>query len=109
MSNPIASFENLMAGSNRRKYILRLYVTGPTPRSARAIESVKRFCEVHLRGCYKLTVVDLYETPGRARDQQIICAPTLVKVMPPPLRRLIGDLSDANRILRALETMPGAG
>lgn len=109
MSNLIPDFQELLPKPNGDKYVLRLYVTGPTPRSARAIESIKRLCEANLRGRYELTVVDLYEAPGRAREQQIICAPTLVKEMPAPLRRLVGDLSDPNRVLLALEIKPDDG
>ncbi len=109
MSNPIAALEELLAKPDGEKYVLRLYVTGPTPRSARAIESIKRLCEANLMGRYELSVVDLYESPGRAREQQIVCAPTLVKEMPAPLRRLVGDLSDPNRVLLALEIKPADG
>ena len=89
-------------------YVLRLYVTGTTPRSARAIENMRRICEAHLEGRYSLEVVDLYQDPEAARTHQIVAAPTLVKLLPEPLRRFIGDLSDKDRILQGLELQPVA-
>lgn len=84
-------------------YVLRLYVTGRTPRSGRAIANLKRICEQFLRGRYKLDVVDLYQQPELAKDQQIIAAPTLVKELPEPVRRILGDMSDENRVLAGLD------
>jgi len=106
MNDPIAAFEELLAKSGKGQYVLRLYVTGQTPQSTRAVENLKKLCETRLQGRYELTIVDLYETPEAARDEQIICAPTLVKQLPPPLRRLIGDLSTPNRVLLALDIKP---
>jgi circadian clock protein KaiB len=85
------------------KYVLRLYVAGSTPQSSRAITNLKTICESHLKGRYTLTVVDLYEHRERAREDQIMVAPTLVRQAPLPVRRLIGDLSQTDRVLAALD------
>ena len=81
------------------KYAFRLYITGATPRSTKAIQNLKDLCEKHLQGCYEVEVVDIYQQPDLAKGQQIIAAPTLVKHFPLPLRKFIGDLSDTERIL----------
>jgi circadian clock protein KaiB len=85
------------------RYVLRLYVTGMTPRSTRAVENVRKICEEHLAGRYELEVVDIYQQPGLARGEQIIAAPTLIKKLPLPLRRIIGDLSSTERVLVGLD------
>lgn len=85
------------------KYVLRLYVTGNTPRSTRAIDNLKAICEAYLKDGYDLAVVDLYEQRGRAQEEQIIVAPTLVRQWPLPARRIIGDLSQTARVLAALD------
>ena len=87
----------------KAKYLLRLYVTGTTGRSVRAIENVRRICEEHLKGLYELEVVDIYKNLPLARGDQIIAAPTLIKRLPNPLRRLIGDMSDERRVLVGLD------
>lgn len=87
-------------------YVLRLYVTGTTVRSARAIANLRRICEERLLGQYDLEVVDIYQDPEAAREHQIIAAPTLVKLLPQPLRRIIGDLSDHDRVLAGLDLQP---
>jgi circadian clock protein KaiB len=84
-------------------YLLRLYVTGTTPASARAIERVSKICEERLQGRYELEVIDIYQKPALAKDEQIIATPTLVRVLPAPLRRFIGDLSKVDRILFGLD------
>lgn len=89
--------------AEQHKYVLRLYVTGATPRSLRAIENIKRMCEEHLQGRYDLEVVDLYEQPSAARENQIVALPTLVKELPAPLRKLVGDLSDEENVLAGLD------
>jgi circadian clock protein KaiB len=83
-------------------YVLRLYVTGSTSRSARAIEAARQICDTHLKGRHALQVIDLYEFPEAAAREQIIAAPTLVKLLPEPMRRVIGDLSDRPRVLASL-------
>lgn len=85
------------------QYVLRLYVAGTTPRSARAIVDARRFCDGHLDGRYTLEVVDIFQRPALARDEQIIAVPTLVKHLPPPLRKLVGDLSNAELVLVGLD------
>jgi len=85
------------------KYLLRLYVTGTTVWSMRAIQNVRRICEEHLHGLYDLEVVDIYKNLPLARGDQIIAAPTLIKRLPVPLRRLIGDMSDEERVLVGLD------
>jgi circadian clock protein KaiB len=90
------------------KYLLRLYVTGTTGRSMRAIQNVRRICEEHLHGLYELEVVDIYKNLPLARGDQIIAAPTLIKRLPVPLRRLIGDMSDEQRVLVGLDVRPKA-
>lgn len=84
-------------------YLLRLYVTGATLKSARAIANIKRICEEHLQGRYTLEVIDLYQQPQLAQGEQIIAAPTLIKKLPLPLRRVIGDMSNAERVLVGLD------
>jgi circadian clock protein KaiB len=87
----------------KKKYLLRLYVTGQTPRSVMSIDNLKRFCEQHLRGQYDMEVIDIYQQPGLASENQIIAAPTLIKSLPLPLRRLVGDLSNPDRVLVGLD------
>ena len=87
-------------------HVLRLYVTGVTGKSVRAIQNVRRICEEHLAGKYELEVVDLYKNLPLARGDQIIAAPTLIKRLPLPLRRLIGDMSDEARVLVGLDIRP---
>jgi circadian clock protein KaiB len=85
------------------RYILRLFVSGNTPRSAAAVANVKRICEQYLAGRYELEVIDVYQQPELARDQQLIAAPTLIKQEPAPARRLVGDLSDEGKVLLRLD------
>ena len=87
-------------------YRLRLFVTGTTPRSARAIQNLRAICEDHLQGRYDLDVVDIYQHPEHVKAEQIVVTPTLVKQFPLPLRKLIGDLSDTERVLDALDIVP---
>ena len=83
-------------------YVLRLYVTGSSPRSMRAIANTRRICEEHLNGRYDLELVDIAQHPDQAGSEQIIAAPTLIKISPLPLRRFIGDMSQIERILVGL-------
>lgn len=87
----------------KENYLLRLYVTGSTPHSVRAIDNIKKICEEHLKGRYELEVVDLYLNPNLAQGEQIIAAPTLIKKLPLPLRRIIGDMSNTERVLVGLD------
>jgi circadian clock protein KaiB len=86
-------------------YVLRLYVTGQTPRSLRAIENIREICETHLRGRYTLDVVDIYQQPSLAKGERIIAAPTLVKSLPAPIRRFVGDLSEREKVLFGLDIL----
>jgi circadian clock protein KaiB len=84
-------------------YVLRLFITGMTPRCARALEHLHTICEKHLEGRYELQVIDIYQQPELARREQIIAAPTLIKELPAPLRRIIGDMSNEDRMLVGLD------
>jgi circadian clock protein KaiB len=99
-------FEKALAEAGAARYVLRLYVAGNTPRSAQAIENIRAICENKLRGRYTLEVIDIYQQPELARQSQVIAAPTLIKALPPPLRRIIGDLSTTERILIGLNLEP---
>lgn len=85
------------------RYILRLYVTGLTPRSARAVDNLRAICDEYLEGRYDLEVIDIYQQPVLTKGEQIIAAPTLIKKLPLPLRRIIGDMSDRERVLVGLD------
>jgi len=85
------------------QYVLRLYIAGMTPRAGRAIESVRALCEEFLTGRYDLQVIDVYQQPALAKGEQIIAAPTLIKKLPLPLRRIIGDMSNHDRVLVSLD------
>ena len=91
------------------RYILRLFVTGTTVRSQHAIANMRRICEEFLPNRYDLEVIDIYQEPEKTRDLQIIATPTLVKVLPEPLRRIIGDLSDQEKVLAGLNLAPLGG
>ena len=88
----IAEFEQAIqdAAQSTQRYVLRLYVTGTTPRSSKAVQNIRALCEEHLRGRYDLEVIDIYQQPVLARGEQIIAAPTLIKKLPEPLRKLVG-------------------
>jgi circadian clock protein KaiB len=101
-----AAFEQALAKPDGARYELRLYVAGMTPRSTRAIATIKEICEEHLKGRYDLRVIDIYQQPVLAKGEQIIAVPTLTRKLPPPLRRLIGDLSDRERVLVGLDIRP---
>jgi len=96
-------FERSRGSPQEKRYVLRLYVTGATPQSVRAIANVKKLCEEYLKGRYELEVVDLYQQPQLAQGEQIIAAPTLIKKLPLPLRRIIGDMSKTERVLVGLD------
>jgi circadian clock protein KaiB len=97
------AFERSQVRPQEERYVLRLYITGITPQSVRAIDNVKKICEEHLQGRYELDVVDLYQQPKLAKGEQIIAAPTLIKKLPLPLRRIIGDMSKTERVLVGLD------
>jgi len=85
------------------KYVLRLYINGSTLKSTLAVKNIKQVCEQHLNGLYKLQIIDICRQANLARDEQIVAVPTLIKRLPLPLRRLIGDLSDENKVLFGLD------
>jgi circadian clock protein KaiB len=88
---------------DHREYLLRLYVAGANPQSTRAIVDARKLCEDHLGDRCRLEVIDIYQRPALARDEQIVAVPTLVRHLPKPLRRLVGDLSSTERILKGLD------
>jgi circadian clock protein KaiB len=100
------AYEEALAKTQQERYVLRLYVAGATSKSARAIANIKHICEEHLKGRYQLEVIDLYQRPVLAQGEQIIATPTLIKALPLPLRKLIGDMSDAERVLVGLDLRP---
>ena len=98
--------ERAIKKSRKEKYVLKLYVTGLTPRSTRAITTIKKLCEEHLKGRYELEVIDIYQQPMLAKGEQIIAAPTLIRKLPLPIRKFIGDLASEERILLGLDLRP---
>ncbi len=99
----VAALEAAAAAHHTARYVLRLYVTGTTRHSARAIVNIRTICEAHLHGRYELEIVDISQHPTLAEGEQIIAAPTLLKKLPLPLRRFIGDMSQTERILLGLD------
>jgi circadian clock protein KaiB len=91
-----------------REWELRLYVAGQTPRSITALGNLRRLCEEHLKGRYRIEVVDLLESPQLSRDDEIMAVPTLVRKLPEPMRKIIGDLSDTERVLVGLQLRPAS-
>jgi len=98
-----AELEKAAAEKPTERYVLRLYVAGMTPRSTKAIQNIRQICEEHLEGRYDLQAIDIYQDPVLAEGEQIIAAPTLVKKLPLPLRRFIGDMSNTERILVGMD------
>jgi circadian clock protein KaiB len=90
-------------GADPKEWDLRLYVAAKTPRSLRALANLKKLCEEHLEGRYHIEVIDLAENPELAASHQIVAIPTLVRELPPPMRRIIGDLSNTERVLVGLQ------
>ena len=103
-----AALEQAVAKQPAERYVLRLYIAGMTPRSTLALQNIRQFCEEHLHARYDLEVVDLYQQPVLAEGEQIIAAPTLVKQLPLPLRRFIGDMSNTERILVGMDLRTAA-
>jgi len=100
------ALEKALQDTRDKHYLLRLYVTGTSPRSIRAIGNIKKICEENLKGRYELEIIDVYQQPDIATDKMIIALPTLVKELPQPLRRLIGDLSNKKQVLAGLDIIP---
>jgi circadian clock protein KaiB len=98
-----AAFEKLLAMDGDKKYLLRLFVSGMTPSSLRAIKNIREICEQHLKDRCELEVIDIYQHPEMGRTEQVVAAPTLIKKLPMPLRKFIGDLSDREKILVGLD------
>jgi circadian clock protein KaiB len=98
-----ASFERAAHTPPAERYILRLYVTGMTSRSARAFNNLRAICDEYLHGRYDLEVIDIYQQPALTKGEQIIAAPTLIKKLPLPIRRIIGDMSNRERVLLGLD------
>lgn len=98
-----------MGSESEDRYVLKLYVTGMTPRSRRAIENLRDICEKELEGRYRMEVIDVLDRPSLAEDERILATPLLIKQLPPPLRRIIGDLSDREQVLLGLDCRPGNG
>lgn len=98
-------FEAALARVGDQRFVLRLYVVGATPASQRAIANVTRVCEEHLAGRYSLEVIDLYQRPELAAGEQILAAPTLVRLLPEPLARVVGDMSDTTKVLVGLDLL----
>lgn len=96
-------FDVTIAGKSQDKYMLSLYITGSTSRSVMAISNLKKICEEYLEGKYELEVIDLYQNPLLAKEEQIIAAPTLIKKLPLPFRRIIGDMSNEEKVLMGLD------
>jgi circadian clock protein KaiB len=99
-------FEQAIKKGSQEKYTLKLYIAGITPRSTRAVANIKKICETYLKGRYRLEVIDIYQQPTLPKGEQIIAAPTLIKKLPQPLRKFIGDMADTDRILVGLDLTP---
>ncbi|MBX3300604.1 MAG: circadian clock KaiB family protein [Nitrospira sp.] len=100
--NGAAEYEKALKKADAQAYVLRLCISGMTPRSRAALVNLKRICETYLQDRYQLEVIDLYQQPELAAKHQVLATPTLVKTLPPPLRRFLGDLSDTAGTLRRL-------
>ena len=98
-------FEDAALAPAAERYILRLYVTGMTARSVRAVKNLQAICNEYLKDRYDLEVIDIYQQPALARGEQIIAAPTLVKKLPLPMRRIVGDMSQRDRVLVGLDLL----
>jgi circadian clock protein KaiB len=107
MTQPHATDDTTGTGADSDEaWDLRLYVTDRSPKCLRATENLRRFCEEHLAGRYRIEVVDLLENPRLAADDQILAVPTVVRRLPEPIRKIVGDLSDTDRVLVGLQLRP---
>ena len=109
MTKPRSSTPEFEAAARRtqaEQYVLRLYIAGTTEASGRSVETLRAICEKHLKGRYELLVVDVFQQPTLAKDEQIIAVPTLIKKLPAPIRRIVGDLSNEQRVLIGLDLKP---
>lgn len=105
-TDAVEAFEAALRASDEQFYVLRLYVAGATPRSQQAIANLARLCSEELEGRYTLEVIDVFQRPQLAVDEQIIAAPTLVRLLPEPVARVVGDLSDRTSVLVGLDLRP---
>ena len=103
IKSSLDDFDQTISKRHKDKYMLRLYITGTTSRSILAITNLKKICREYLDGRYELEVIDLFQHPDLAKDEQIIAAPTLIKKLPLPFRRIIGDMSNKEKVLLGLE------
>jgi circadian clock protein KaiB len=107
LKESIREFEKAVEGAaTDKKFVLRLYVSGATSRSSKAIKNIRNFCEEHLKGRYELEIIDIYQQPGLLEKDQVVAAPTLIKALPPPLRKLIGDMSNEEKVMVGLNIKP---
>ena len=106
MKDSVSDFEKAVATTSREHYTLRLYVTGLTPRSQAAVANISAICGEYLDGRYDLEVIDVYQHPALAKGEQILAAPTLIRKLPLPIRRLVGDMSRKDRVLLGLDLRP---
>ena len=106
-TDSVADFE-AAATNDTNRYVLRLYIIGITPRSTKALVNIRKICEEHLQGRYDLEVIDISQHPTLAEGEQIIAAPTLIKKLPLPLRRFVGDMSQTERIILGLDLRKNA-
>jgi circadian clock protein KaiB len=101
-----AAFETAAESAGSEHYVLRLFIAGTTPSSSKSVENLRAICEEHLKDRYELSVIDVFQQPGLAKDEQIIAVPTLIKKVPAPVRRIVGDLSNEHRVLAGLDLTP---
>lgn len=100
------AFETAAERAHAQRYVLNLYIAGTTPASSRSVENLRAICEQHLKDRYDLSVIDVFQQPALAKAEQIIAVPTLIKKLPLPLRRVVGDLSNEQRVLAGLGLKP---
>lgn len=111
MENPTSkpnteAFDKWLAERKQEKYILRLYVAGNSPKSQRALIKIKNICENYLKGRYELEVIDIYQQPEMMEEEQIVAIPTLIKKLPPPLQKFVGDMANTEKIMVGLDIFP---
>ena len=102
-------FEQALSQSSTQQYFLRLYIAGTTIQSSHALQNIKKICEEHLKGRYELEVIDIYQQPELMIEENVIAIPTLIKQLPPPLQKIIGNLSNTEKVLIGLNLIPKTG
>ena len=105
-NNSSEALDQAITELDDRYYCLRLYIAGTTVNSINALENIKRICEEHLQGRYELEVIDVYQQSGFSKQENIIAVPTLIKRLPPPLQRIIGNMSKTEKVLVGLDIVP---